>query len=749
MADKLKTKPKSAPVSTKSGTGLLGQISTITALVQKHLGRFEGRYQIVRDPKTLAEYIDACILNGEAAIDTETDSLDPITCTLAGLSLYTPGQPAIYVPVNHINYITNQPLDDQMPISAITAELGRAEAAKIRWILYNAKFDTRVLMNQAQIRLTPYWDGYLAARLLNENEPENGLKAIHKKYCDEGSDEAFSYDSLFSGIPFTKIPITTGYLYAARDAEITYEVYQFQAPYLDPEDPLCQDHALEGVAKLYREIEIPLVEVVADMEQTGVALDLTTAKALSEKYNAKLKTILTDSFDTMTEFGPKLDEYRRKQGANNKLEYPVNLGSPTQVAIMLYDILGIKPVDPKRPRSTDEAALSGIDHPIAKAILEYRGVSVLLKTFIDKLPTMLNPKTKRLHGSFNQIGADTGRFSSSEPNLQNIPSHVDDIRTMFVASPGYVLLSSDYSAQEPRIAAHLSQDQKMIQAYRDGKDLYAEIASIVHNVPYEECREVRPDGTKNPDGKARRSEAKAIVLGILYGKGVPAIAEDLGITKQKAQQVYDKVLLSFPGLKKLMDESEDMARTKGYVTTIWGRKRRLPNMQLDRYEFSLSPDYADASFDPMFDAESSMPTEVSQSQIAKYTKLLNAARGYRDREAIITKAKAEGILIKDNSGYIAEAKRQTVNSRVQGSAADQTKKAMILVHRDPPMREWGFRLVLAVHDELIGECPEENASKVAKRFSDLMVEAAKELVVPSKCDVEVSYCWYGESLHLD
>ena len=192
-----------------------------------------------------------------------------------------------------------------------------------------------------------------------------------------------------------------------------------------------------------------------------------------------------------------------------------------------------------------------------------------------------------------------------------------------------------------------------------------------------------------------------------------------------------------------MVNSENMARELGYVDTIWGRKRRLPNIQLEPYEFTLTGEATSASFDPLFDEMSldnmceEASTEVDEKTKQKYIRLLNRAYSRKEKESVKAKARAEGIVIKDNGGYIAEATRQCVNSRVQGSAADMTKKAMILVGNDPKLKEWGFKLLLPVHDELIGECPEENMAKVAKRFSQLMVEAASDLCVPSKCDVEI------------
>ena len=748
---KKSNKRTSAPqgLSIKGGDSLLDRINTIAALVNKNLGKYASLYDIIRDEEEFEEYIDRCIEFGEVALDTETTSLDPISCTLAGLCLYVPGSKGVYIPVNHVSYVTGVKVENQISETFATKMMKKLKEAKTRIILFNAKYDIRVIKNQLRVELIPYWDCYLAARLLNENEPENNLKALHKKYCMKGEGDAFSFDSLFKGIPFTHIPVKTGYLYAARDPHITYELYQFQKPFLTEGSELCVERDLEGPAFVFHHIEMPLINVVAEMEDTGIAFDFDHARKLSEEYTEKLKQAEKAFYTTCDGFGKELDAYRAEKGSSNKLEYPINISSPPQIAIMLYDVLKIKPVDKEKPRGTGEEILQKIDHPVAKAILEYRGISKLLTTYIDKMPTIVNEKTGRIHASFNQIGADTGRFSSSDPNMQNIPSHNDEIRKMFRASEGNVLLSSDYSAQEPRLTAHMSNDEKMINAYRQGKDLYVEVASIAYGLPYDECKEFRADGTRNPEGKERRGAAKAIVLGVCYGKGVAAIGEDLGISKKKAQEIYDKIMISFPGLKNFMEESEEMARERGYVSTVWGRKRRLPNMQLPRYEFSYIGGVP-IDFDPLFDDEEEAvgPMEVDPDAIERYSKQLDKCYSRKEKERIKARAESEGIKIKDNGGYIAEATRQCVNSRIQGSAADQTKLAMILIGNDQRLKDLGFKMLLAVHDELIGECPREHAKEVAERFSGLMVEAAKELKVPSKCDVEITECWYGDPLDI-
>ena len=195
---------------------------------------------------------------------------------------------------------------------------------------------------------------------------------------------------------------------------------------------------------------------------------------------------------------------------NSKLQEPINFQSPEQLAILLYDIIGCVNPDKEKPRAVDEKALKHINIPLTKAILEYRSITKLLSTYIDAIPAKIEPSDGRLHASFNQNGADTGRFSSSDPNLQNIPRD-GGIRCMFKATDGYYMVGADYSQQEPRVLAHLCQDENMINAYKSGRDLYSTMASLAFHVPYEQCKEFNPDGTTNHEGKERRSRIKAVV----------------------------------------------------------------------------------------------------------------------------------------------------------------------------------------------------------------------------------------------
>ena len=749
------TKAKKSVTSrttTVKGSGLLGQINQIKAMVEKYLGKFKNDYVIITTEDELVEYFESCRLNGVISIDTETTGLDPILDSIVGLCIYTPNQKPAYVPINHVSYITGTRVENQLTEDIVGRQLEYLLSHKPDVIMFNAKFDIRVIRNQFGVKdIYCTWDCYLAGRLLNENEESKGLKALHQKYVLDGQADEFKFDALFKGVTADKIPINTFYLYAAHDAVITYELYEYQKKYLYYDSTASPDdrNGMNGVSWVFFNIEMPCIKIVCDMEDTGVKFDFEYQQKLSEKYNKLLEEKTAEFYKLCSMYDNKIEDYKRKN-TNHKLDTPINIGSPTQIAILLYDIIGIEPPDPKNPRGTGEAILQKIDNPIAKAILDYREMSKLVSTYIDKLPNCVNPKDGRIHCSFNQYGADTGRFSSSDPNLQNIPSHNKDIRKMFVASDGYVLMSSDYSQQEPKVMTQMCGDPKMIKAYQEGKDLYAEIAALSFNTTYENCLEFRPDGTTNPDGKSRRSQAKSILLGVLYGRGVPSIAEQLGTTTKKAQAIKDSVFKGFPAIPKFEEDSLDMAYEKGYVTTLWGRKRRLPDLQLPEYEFKwkdgAKPDDDLLDFNEEVFGEVGDQT-VPDELVQKYTRRLRQAY-FGQKRKIFEDANKEGIWIVDNGAKIADAQRQCVNARIQGSAADMSKLAMILVGNDERLKELGFRLLIPVHDELIAECPEENVKECSERFAELMSQAAQSrLTIPIKCDVEITKAWYGDSIY--
>ena len=447
LAKKANAKAKQATTTVRGGSSVLGQVNQIKATVEKFLGKYKDDYIIITEEEQLNKYISFAIANGVISIDTETTGLDPILDDIVGLCLYTPNQPAAYVPINHVSYVTGLKVDNQLDKSVILKQL--------KWlsdfednpsiIMFNAKFDIRVLRNQLGWK-DAYctWDCYLAGRLLNENEESKGLKALHQKYVLDGKEDEFKFDALFKGITADKIPIKTFYLYAAHDAIITYELYEYQKKYLyyDPAVTPDERNGMNGVSWVFFNIEMPCVKVVCDMEDNGVLFDFDYQQQLSEKYNRLLEEKTEHFYKLCAKYEKEIESYKKKN-INHKLDTPINIGSPTQIAILLYDILNIESPDPKKPRGTGEAILQKIDNPIAKAILDYREVAKLVSTYIDKLPNCVNPKDGRIHCSFNQYGADTGRFSSSDPNLQNIPSHNKDIRKMFIATNEEKLVTTD------------------------------------------------------------------------------------------------------------------------------------------------------------------------------------------------------------------------------------------------------------------------------------------------------------------
>lgn len=751
LVEKAKIVNKATP-TIKGGSSLLDRINSIRDLVAKNLGKYKENSILIQDEKTLRDYLTKAIDNGVISIDTETTGLDPLLDQIAGICIYTPNMPGAYIPINHISYITNMVVPNQLDKNIIRTEFEKLLDTKPEIIMFNAVFDIRVLRHGIGLHnIYCTWDCYVAQRLLNENEGDgaNNLKMLHRKYVLNGQEDAFRFDDLFKGIPFTMIPLQTAYLYACHDPVITYELYEYQKKYL------CSDR--EDMKALYWSfinIEMPVLDAVANMEDNGVTFDFDYNEKLKDKYHKILDEREAEFHKLCKKYQKQIDEWRNK---TNKLDNPINIKSSDQLCILLYDILELpmfyNKQKRKEVRTTANDYLETLDHPIVKAIQSYREFATIVSTFIDKMPNCVNPNDGRVHCKFNSYGADTGRFTSKDPNLQNIPSHNKDIRKMFIASPGYVLMSSDYSQQEPRSLAALCRmngDSQMYDTFMQGKDLYSEIASKAFNKPYEDCLEFYLDenGNKtdetNEEGKARRTQAKSILLGALYGRGVNSIAEQLGCTPEKAQQIKDSVFRGFPAIKKFEKDSLQMARDIGYVTTIAGRKRRLPALQLDEYEFKWKNGFAPDN--DLLDFDDDLEQEIPERTIRKYLTRLHNCR-FNEKQKIFKQANEEGIWIIDNGAKIAEATRQCVNARIQGSASDLTKLALIGLNSNKRLKELGFRLLIPVHDEVIAECPEENMLECSKLLSDIMCESASKLLeMPISCDVEITRAWYGEKL---
>lgn len=723
----------------------------------------DGSLECIRTEERLVEYVDKCIANGKVAHDTETEGLDPIVDRLVGTCLYTPGEKSVYIPHIHCDPY-GKVLPDQISYEVMARELQRMVDAGVRFSYHNAKFDIRVNKNWLGIRIVPYWCTLIGGNMLNENEP-HGLKYLWNKYVNKNAIEdveEVTYKGLFDKISFAYVPIEIGYIYAAKDTKMTDEVQMFQEKYLDPESPLAEKQQLVDTAKLFKETEVPLIPHIADVEDEGIHIDKEYADGLARKAKVSLAATLKaiDAFlatlnfsslrpDLRQKLSPEEFELVHEDGRKEKVTTRVNTGSPTQLAILLYDMLGLSSGDREKARGTGEDILTNLANKAKDSglkeflenILEYRGIKKLLSTYIEKLPREVKDKTNKLHGSFNQYGAKTGRFSSSDPNLQNIPSKNKDIRKMFVAEQGWVFVGADFSQQEPRVLAHLCWelfgDRRMMDAYLQGKDLYAWMASEIYKVPYEECKEFLPDGTKNPEGKKRRDSVKSIILGLMYGRGTQAIADQLGWTREEAQRVVDMFFDAFPAIKQVIEYVQNMARTKGYVQTVYGRKRRLPDINLPEFELEV----VDGQGKPVPDAK------VDPGIAEYFINRLKAAHSNKEKNAIKAEAKAQGFKVKDNGGKIADAERQCLNSVIQGTSADITKRAMLALGLNEELKALGFKIILTVHDEIIGKCPEENALKVSKLMEDIMINScADKIQVPMKCDSEIVRRWYGDDV---
>lgn len=447
------TKPK----STTNKVSTLNQLKLIEEEVFRVLGRYRDNTMVIKTREQLSDYISDSISNGIIAIDTETNnSLQPITCKLMGPCIYTPGQKNAYIPINHIDPLTDQRLSWQLTEQDIKEEFDRLDKTSI--IMHNGKFDYQVIKCTTGKQLSIYWDTMIAARILDENETSAGLKQQYISKIDP-TVEKYSIDHLFKDIEYAKVAPEVFALYAATDPYMTYKLYEWQLSKFN-----LPEH--KRLFSLFMGVEMPIVEVTAEMELTGIELDLPYAKRLSDKYH-KIADSIQQEIDNQlavytntiaqwrnseeANFHPKSTkpnkngEYKYQKSKNEQLSDPPQLSSPTQLAILLYDVLKLPAVDKEQPRGTGEDILKKLDNPLCELVLRQRGNDKLLNTYIDKLPKCIIPETGRLHAHFNQLGAGTGRFSSSDPNLQNIPSHEKAIRMMFRASDGHVLVGSDFS----------------------------------------------------------------------------------------------------------------------------------------------------------------------------------------------------------------------------------------------------------------------------------------------------------------
>lgn len=672
-------------------------LAVIQELVKSGRLHAEGEIETIRTPERLKEYMDHCKQSGEYVLDVETTGLDIYKDILVGICLYTPGETSAYVPFNHTD-LQNVRVADQMSEEQVRdIMLPCLQDQELRCINHNIKFDNKKLAwDWKQIIVNIYWDTLIAGYVLNENEP-HGLKPLYNKYILHGKGSSEDYGDLFEGIPFNYVPIDVATVYGANDGFKTYALYKFQAQYLR------EDHPREDFRKMYyvfREVEMPLIPLCTDMEMRGVEIREDFAKELSEDFNKEMVEVEAKCDAYVEQFKQYILDHNNLMRLT-KGTCKINYSSPQQVAALFYDIFKLRSVSRKEPRGTGDKIIQKFlstakkkDTKKSREFAEFlenyqrfKEIKKLLGTYVDKIPQVKEPKINAVYTTYNQYGAKTGRFSSSDTvskiNLQNIPSKEKSIRKIFKARDGYKLVGGDFSQIEPRVLAFLSGDESMINAYKEGKDLYAIMGSQVYQLPYEDCREFYPDGTVNAEGKHRRTTMKSVLLGIMYERGATAIGEQFNKSAEWAQQLIDNFYKSFPKINQYRLKIENMAETYGYVTTITGRKRRLPDMQLED---------------------------------------------------------------KDDYRY-QEAHRQSLNSVIQGSSADIMKLSMIAIYNDPRYKALDCHMIITVHDELIMEVPEDHIKEGAELLVGTMKRVGHSLIdLPMSVDAEVNDYWYGENL---
>jgi len=506
-------------------------------------------YETVFDLERLKEIVRACREKGVVAVDTETNSLRPISASLVGVCLsWAPGA-ACYVPIGHGAGeldLSDEDASKQLREEDVLAVLKPLlEDASVLKVLQNAKFDLGVLGRRG-VRVSPVDDTMLISYALD--------CGVHGHGMDELSGLHLGHKPIaFSEIAgtgkkqktFDQIPIKEAARYAAEDADVTLRLHQVLKPRL----------SREGLRTVYETLERPMAAVIADMERAGVKVDAAVLRGLSR------------------EFEQKMAGY--EAAAYEQAGREFNLGSPKQISEILFGELGL-PGGKKTAKGAwstkadilEQLAVEG--HDLPRTILDWRSLSKLKSTYTDSLVEDIDPDTGRVHTSYSLAATTTGRLSSNDPNLQNIPIRTEDgrrIRTAFIPEEGNVLISADYSQIELRILAHVADIASMRQAFADDLDIHAMTASEMFDTPIE-----------GMDPMVRR-QAKAINFGIIYGISAFGLANSLGIARGEAQDYITSYFEKFPGIRKYMDETKAFAREKGYVETIFGRRTHTPNIK--------------------------------------------------------------------------------------------------------------------------------------------------------------------------
>jgi len=505
-------------------------------------GNIERHYETILDEPTLTKWLERLAAADLLCIDTETTSLDPMQARIVGLSFSLEPGVAAYLPLAH--HYAGAP--DQLDLNAVLARLQPLlEDPNKAKVGQNLKYDWHVFMNHGIQLQGMAHDTLLQSYVLEAHERHDmdTLAARHlgettityEEVCGKGANQ----------IGFDQVDVARATAYAAEDADITLRLHRVLHPRVVAEP---------GLNRVYTHIEMPLLPILCRMERTGVKLDCDLLRAHSDTLGREMLEL--------------------EQKAHAAAGQPFNLNSPKQLAEILFNQMGLKPKKktPGGAPSTNEDALQelALDHPLPKLILDYRALAKLKSTYTDKLPGMVNPATGRVHTTYSQAVAVTGRLSSNDPNLQNIPVRTPEgrrIREAFIAPPGHVIVSADYSQIELRIMAHLSGDESLLKAFREDRDIHAATAAEVQGVPLEA---VTAD---------MRRMAKAVNFGLIYGMSEFGLAQQLNVERTVARAYIDRYFARYPGVLDYMNRTREQARAQGYVETLFGRRLWLPEIQ--------------------------------------------------------------------------------------------------------------------------------------------------------------------------
>lgn len=502
-----------------------------------------SQYETILDEASFNAWLEKLKASELFAFDTETDSLDYMVANLVGLSFAVDEGIAAYVPVAHDYLDAPQQLDRDWVLEQLKPILEDESQAKVG---QNLKYDASVLARYGIEMKGIKHDTMLASYVYNSVGGKHDMDSLALRFLQHS---CISFEQVAGKgkkqLTFNQIELDQASPYAAEDADVTLRLHNRLFANIE------QDEKLKSV---YEDIEMPLVPVLSRIERTGVLIDDMKLSAQS------------------VEIAARLEELEKK--AYEIAEQEFNMNSPKQLQAILFEKMGL-PVVKKTPSgtpSTNEEVLQelALDYPLPKLILEYRGLAKLKSTYTDKLPKMINPTTGRVHTSYHQAVTATGRWSSTDPNLQNIPIRNEEgrrIRQAFVAPTGYKILAVDYSQIELRIMAHLSGDQALLDAFRDGKDIHAATAAEIMGVGIDQV------------SSEQRRRAKAVNFGLIYGMSAFGLAKQLGIPRGEAQTYMDKYFERYPGVMQYMEDTRSAAADQGYVETIFGRRLHLPEIK--------------------------------------------------------------------------------------------------------------------------------------------------------------------------